>query len=107
MQKLVDGKLVEMTTAEANAFLATQYHVPEPARPLTPLEFMERFTKTERKDIRAKSRTNDDLEDFFDLLRAATHVHVDDPRVAAGMDLVVSLGLVTAARKAEVLAPPA
>lgn len=106
MQKLVDGKLVEMTTAEANAFLATQYHVPDGPRALSPLEFMERFTKTERKTIRAKSKQNDDLEDFFDLLRAATHVHVDDPRVLAGMAFMVSLDLITPARKAEVLTPP-
>src|SRR3954452_17670630 len=107
MQKLVDGKIVEMTTAEANAFVAAQNHVPDPPPPISPLDFMERLTKTERKAIRAKSKTNDDLEDFMSLLSAAPHVHLNDPRTVAGVDLLVALGLLTAARKAEVLTPVA
>src|SRR4051794_40945224 len=102
--KLVNGRLVEMTPAEEAAFRADQAAIPAPGPdPVTALAFMERFTPDERQAIRAKATTNAQLADFFDLLRAAQIVHLGDARVVAGMDLMVSLALITAARKAQIL----
>ena len=107
MKKLLNGKLVDMTDEEFATFKVEQASATSTKRmdPISPLEFMERFTKAERATIRAKSNTNTDLADFFDLLRATTRVTLDDPKVVAGVDLLVSLSVITAARKAEILSP--
>jgi hypothetical protein len=56
----------------------------------------------ERKAMRAAARENEDLEDFLDLLNAAGEVHIDDPRVVAGLNAFVSAGILTAARRGEI-----
>jgi hypothetical protein len=60
------------------------------------------FTLAERKALRAAARENEDLEDFLDLLNAAGEVHIDDPRMMAGLDAFVSAGILTAERRAEI-----
>lgn len=101
--KMVDGKMVPMTDAEYAAFQQEQAAVPEPAQVISPLEFMERFTKAERTAIRTKRATNADLADFFELLSVAPRVTLNDPRVIAGMALLVTLGTITAARRTAIL----
>lgn len=72
-----------------------------PVQPITPLQFMQRFTAEERTIIR--NCDNDYVDDFFDLLRAATEVHLDNELVAQGMALLVGLELLTQARADEIL----
>jgi len=69
----------------------------------TPLEFIERFAEAEQLAIKAASRTNDALDLWFDKLRAAQVVVADDPRTVAGMKALVDAGLITAARRDEIL----
>ena len=69
---------------------------------LNSLEFMQRFTTEERKAIRRSP--NEDVQDFFDLLRSSSqYFGLDHPLVMQGMDLLVTLNLLTAARRAEIL----
>jgi hypothetical protein len=70
---------------------------------LNALEFMQRFTLAERKAIRRSN--NEDVADFFDLLRAAnTYFGLDNPLIVQGLDLLVANNLLTPARRAEILA---
>lgn len=73
-------------------------------KPISSLDFMERFTQAERSAIRRASRQNDALEDWLDLLRAAQTVDITDPRTIAGVQAMVSAGLLTQSRADEVLA---
>jgi hypothetical protein len=69
------------------------------------LDFFERFQKTERKAIRQAAKTNDDLEDWIDLLRVAGSVDLTSPRVIAGVEALVTAGLISEARKTTILTP--
>lgn len=71
----------------------------------TSYEFLNRFTKQERKSIRNKAKTDDDVADFEMLATAAQEILSDDPMTVAGMDYLVSVGIITEARKNQILAP--
>lgn len=82
------------------------YEPPSPPPPVpswTPLEFLERFTRQERAAIRAAALQSDDLADWLDLLRASTEVRADDARAVAGLQALADAGLITAARRDEIL----
>lgn len=70
----------------------------------TPYAFWQRFTKTERKNIRTAARNNEDLEDWIDMLRVAQSVVVTDPNTIAGMQALVDAGLLTESRRDEIMA---
>lgn len=85
---------------------------PNPAQPAAPkpkeitaLAFMDRFTPDERAAIRAAARNSDALADWIDRFRAARTIGLEDARTIAGLDAVVSAGLLTAERKAAILTP--
>lgn len=73
---------------------------PPPSAPVvwSALEFMERFTKQERNNIRAAAKQNADLEDWLDLLRAAGEVNPEDQRTIDGLAALVAAGLLTQQR---------
>lgn len=54
-------------------------------------------------DTRSLAQTDENVADFLQLLQAAQEVVSDDPMTVAGMDYAVSVGIVTAERKAEIL----
>lgn len=81
-------------------------------RPLTPdelrkvwtsYEFLERFTSQERRLIWSRAKSNDDVADFLMLCQAAQEIVSDDPNTIAGMNLLVSLNIISAARRAQIL----
>jgi hypothetical protein len=69
----------------------------------TSYEFLNRFTSQERRQIWALANSNDDVADFLMLSQAAQEVISDDPNTIAGMYLLVSLNILTNARKEEIL----
>jgi hypothetical protein len=69
----------------------------------TSYEFLNRFTSQERRQIWALANSNDDVADFLMLSQAAQEVISDDPNTIAGMNLLVSLNILTNARKEEIL----
>jgi hypothetical protein len=69
----------------------------------TSFEFLNRFTPTERAAIRTGAMSDPVLADFLMMSQAAQEVVSDDPVTGAGMDYLVSVGILTAARKAEIL----
>lgn len=93
-----------------------------PVRQITADAFLQLFKTSERKAIRKLARgdmtavpavaPDEDVSDYVDQLniKAAVdgRVDLDQPRVAAGLDLLIAKGLITAARKTRILAglPP-
>lgn len=69
----------------------------------TSFEFLNRFTPLERASIRTGSVSDAALADFLMMSQAAQEIVSDDPMTAAGMDYLVSLGILTPARRAEIL----
>ena len=71
---------------------------------LTRLEYLRRFTDTERKTIRAAARVNDALDDYLYMLEMAEEVRTDDPVTMAGVHALEAAGLIGVGRAAEILA---
>lgn len=69
----------------------------------TAYEFLKRFSWQERAAIRIASANDNAVADFLQLCTAAQIVIADDPTTVAGMDYLVSLNLLTPARRAEIL----
>ena len=77
---------------------------PAPVRVLDPSDFRRRFTVTERREATARAETNDGVYEALDLLAHAKVVELDNPLTNTMLDALVAAGVLTEARKAEVLA---
>ena len=64
-------------------------------------EFLNRFTASERVAIRASTYTS--VQDFISLVQAAQIVNFSNETTLEGMACLVTLGLLTEARKNEIL----
>jgi hypothetical protein len=69
----------------------------------TAYQFLMRFTAAERAAFRAAAATDETVADFQELATAAQEIAADDPVTVAGMDYLVSVGLLTRSRADEVL----
>ena len=76
-----------------------------PATPkvYTAYQFLLRFTSDERAAFRTAAETDQTVADFQQLAGAAQEINTDDPMTIAGMDYLVSVGLLTQKRKGEIL----
>ena len=74
-----------------------------PAESWTAFEFLLRFTEAERASFRDEAATDPKVADFMLLCSAASQVEADHPMTVAGMDYLVSIGLLTQARANEIL----
>jgi hypothetical protein len=77
--------------------------VPRPPQSWTAYEFLLRFTAAERAAFRAAAITDPQVADFQQLAQAAQEIRSDDPMTLAGMDYLVSVGLLSSERRAEIL----
>lgn len=71
----------------------------------TSYEFLRRFTVDERAAIRTASASDGAVADLLMFLQTATEVVSDDLTTSVGLDYLVHLGILTEARKAELLSP--
>lgn len=69
----------------------------------TSFRFLKRFTSTERKAIKVRAKVDDNVADFELLATAAQEILSDDPETLAGMNYLVSVGVLTEERKNEIL----
>ena len=76
--------------------------IPAPSR-YTSYQFFLRFTSQERALFRQSALINPAVADFQQLAQAAQEIIVTDPVTIAGMNYLVSLGLLTDQRKNEIL----
>lgn len=72
---------------------------------LTRLQFMRRFTDSERQAIRAArdSGENQDLLDFWELLQLASNINLNDPDIQSGVQMLEAAELIAEGRAQEVL----
>ena len=119
VHRRTDGAEVYRYTAEAvvewaGFELATHTHdpVPEAAQSVTPtrppqqwltLDFLLRFTATERITARALRTTDAALNDFFSLLDLSDTIHSDDKNTRRGMSYLVMLKVLTPERMLVIL----
>ena len=69
----------------------------------TAYQFLLRFTAQERTAYRTAAQTDELVADFLNLATAAQEIINDDPMTVAGMNYLVSAGLLTEQRKNEIL----
>lgn len=77
---------------------------PVPASNLiSQVEYLKRFTQSERMTIRAAAKVSLEVEDYIAMLDAATEgVHLDDPVTLAGLQALEAAGLIGPGRAAEI-----
>lgn len=73
-------------------------------RTMTRLEFMRRFTASERIATRAAAASNPVISDMLAMQDAASYIDLDDPDTQAGVVYLESLGVIAEGRAAQVLA---
>ena len=72
---------------------------------LSKYDFSQRMQPAERIAIREAGKTDAQVDDFLDLLSLAEQIDLADVNVIGGLALLVSKGLLTEARKTEILVP--
>jgi len=77
--------------------------IPPAERTWAPLDFFERLTTPEKTAVVSSDDTQ--VRIIRLMFGAATLLHSNDPRFLAGLDHLVALGILTAERKAALLAP--
>lgn len=93
----------DLQAKEAVDLAAQNYEIP-----LTPMQFLERFTLQERIAIRAQRASNPAIDDYLDYLDKVSAIYRNPPlgqKTIDGLNYLVSLGLLTADRPAAILAP--
>ena len=109
---IVDGAVVDLHPTvtdeqllESIALASTeQAAVQATVAPLSKLAFMERFTLEEMAGIYTAAKTNVVVEIFLDKMKLAEFIDITDANTIAGVNALVSAGLLTEARAAEILA---
>lgn len=91
--------------AEGNIIEPYVEPTPPPKTKFTPLEYLDRFTDTEEDAVIVAADQNVQIKKFYNRLLAATFVDLDDPRTTAGLNALVAAGILTEARKDEILTP--
>lgn len=77
---------------------------PQPITIFSVREFRQRFTIAEQVAIRAASLTDMEVGLVYDDFQAAQFIDINDPDVAAGLDLYIAKGLLDPRRKATLVA---
>lgn len=79
---------------------------PAPQSKITKLAFKMRFTDVERKTIRAAAKVNEDIEDFWDLVKDANYIDLSLQEVINGVKFLETSSLLVAGRANEILTNP-
>lgn len=95
----------EMTPEEIAALPPPPVPAPQYQTQFSVLDFRERFTLDEQVAIRQAQLADMEVGLVYDAFISAQFIDVTDPRVAGGIDLYISKGLLGAGRKNELLEP--
>jgi hypothetical protein len=91
-----------LLTTETRALAAA----PEAAPRFTSLEFLALFTDAEQLAVATAAMASAPVKLWYDKMLAASFITLDDPRTDAGLGDLVSAGLLTVERKAEIVEEP-
>jgi hypothetical protein len=84
---------------------------PEPGPPptwvITKVAMISRFTPEEYVGIVGATKTDVEVQAWYDLFQAASVVDLQDPRTIAGINSLATKDLITEARAEEILTTPA
>lgn len=98
----------EFPFAQFNHTIKHTIEQPAPAREISGVAYLRRFSQAERIAIRAAAAGSAVLDDYLKLLDATIAqggiVNLDDPDTIAAVNLLEQAGLLAAGRAAEVLA---
>lgn len=103
MHKIVDGKRVDMTPQEEDAFEATRNAANPPRCIGTPREFLNLFTQAEWAAFHAARQQSAEL-DLWLSKAVSGEFSLDHPDVAPGVASLVFAGIIDQARADEILA---
>lgn len=76
---------------------------PAPPKQFTSLEYLDLFTSAEQLAVATAAMNNATVKLWYDRMLAASFITLADPRTEAGLDALVSAGLLTAARKTAIV----
>lgn len=102
-RETIDAMHIVGQNAVRRAWLVRDLTPDELRQVWTSYEFLGRFTAVERATIRDAALADAGVADFLMLAQAAQDIVSDDPVTIAGMDYLVSLSIITPARRAEIL----
>ena len=98
-----DWQQYQQWLAEGNTPEPADPPQPAPPKQFTSLEFLDLFTEDEQLSLAGAAMQNPMVKLWYDRLLAASFITLDDPRTEAGLDVMVSIGLLTAERKAAIV----
>lgn len=106
LQGQSEGKQI---SADENGYpILVDLPEPEPLPPqypkFTALEMLDLFTEPEQLAVVNATMTNAAVKLWYDRMIAATFVTYEDPRTEGGLQALVDAGLLTAERKAKIVA---
>lgn len=98
----------EFPFAQFNHTIKATIEQPVPAREISGVSYLRRFTQAERIAIRSAAAGSAVLDDYLKLLDITIAqggvVNLDDPDTIAAVNMLESVGLIATGRAAEVLA---
>ncbi len=87
--------------------MMTMFEMQQPPAPLTPYQFLMRFTQPERSGIRTEASSDAVLSDFLYVLDHAQEVIITDPMIKAAVNYLTTVPasspILTAARASAIL----
>jgi len=95
---LTNGILTPVTTPTTQAQIQSQMTA-------TPYQFINKFTSAEQLAIVTATMSNPSIKLWYDKMLAANEVIFNDPNLIAGLNALVTAGLLTQARM-DVIVPP-
>ena len=78
--------------------------IPQPSAPsFTAMQFLDLFTEDEQLAVASAAMQSPQVKLWYDRLLAASFITIEDPRTEAGLQALVGAGLLTQARKDEIV----
>lgn len=72
------------------------------SKTVTKIEYLLRFTQTERRSLRRKAKTDEVLDDLLFLTQQADFIDIYASTTQAGLAYLVSVGVLTTTRRQEI-----
>lgn len=100
---MVEWSGFEFATHDHTALVEAPVESQPTLRVWDQIDFMRRFTQTERITIRTLAKSNVEVEDYMALLTTTPRVRNDDPDVVRGLNMLEAAGVLGIGRAAEIL----